>query len=149
MNFLLETDLLPQIETYILNAITPTEKEMILSDIELSSIAEMESYLSTRYDTGLIFTALPNPIPVPFVEYRNRLIVMYLVDIMVYHITARIIPKQVPEIRGIRYEAAINWLKMVSKGQLNPDLPVKQDETTGENTSLVSYNGFPKRSNNY
>lgn len=148
MIFLLETDLLPQIETSILNAITPAQKELILSDIELSSIKEMESYLSMRYNVGLIFTPLPVPND-PFVETRNRLIVMYLVDIMVYHITARIIPKQVPEIRGIRYEAAINWLKMVSKGQLNPDLPVKQDETTGKNTGLTSYNGFAKRSNNY
>ncbi|PIY13844.1 MAG: hypothetical protein COZ16_12280 [Flavobacteriaceae bacterium CG_4_10_14_3_um_filter_31_253] len=121
MIFLQETDLLPQIETSILNAITPAQKELILSDIELSSISEMESYLSTRYDTGLIFT--PAVVGVPTDDTRNRLIVMYLVDIMVYHITARIIPKQVPEIRGIRYEAAINWLKMVSKGQLNPDLP--------------------------
>ena len=140
MIFLTEQDFDVQILNAIL-AIQTNEDPLILTNAELASISEMTSYLSTRYDTVQIFAATG--------EDRNHLLVMYLVDMVIYHTGARNIPKQNIELRGIRYEAVIKWLTMVSKGQLNPDLPVKQDETTGQNVGLTSYNGFAKRSNNY
>jgi hypothetical protein len=57
-------------------------------------------------------------------DKRNQLLVMYLVDISLYHIHSRLTPNQIPENRFLRYETAITWLKQISKGSLKVDLPV-------------------------
>lgn len=63
-------------------------------------------------------------------DNRNALIVQYLLDIVLYNITARLSPRAIPQLRYERYQAnnyesggAIGWLKMVSAGDVNADLP--------------------------
>ena len=64
-------------------------------------------------------------------DNRNQLIVMYLIDITLYHLHARINPRNVPELRNIRYDGnnatqnggAIGWLKRVASGDVTADLP--------------------------
>lgn len=127
MQFLEETDFDVQILSTILD-IQANKDPLILENAESSSISEMISYLSTRYDTTQIFAAIGDD--------RHKLIVMYLVDMVVYHTGARNIPKQNIELRGIRYEAAINWLNKVNKGLLNPDLPKRTDENGNAKTTF-------------
>ncbi|WP_338813642.1 phage protein Gp36 family protein [Bernardetia sp. Wsw4-3y2] len=136
MQFLLETDFDVQIMTMILN-IQTNEDPLILDNAESASISEMISYLSTRYNTEEIFAATGDD--------RHRLIVMYLVDMVIYHTGARNIPKQNIELRGIRYEAAINWLNKVNKGLLNPDLPKLTDEN-GNTKTTFRWGSQPLRS---
>lgn len=66
-------------------------------------------------------------------DNRNQLIVLYLVDITLYHLHARIQPNNVPELRKIRYDgngdlvkahSAIRWLRDCGDGSINADLPV-------------------------
>ncbi len=57
------------------------------------------------------------------IDPRNALIRTYMVDLTVYHVHAATPHKAIPELRVLRYEAAISWLKMVSKGELTPNLP--------------------------
>lgn len=65
-------------------------------------------------------------------DNRNQQIVMYLIDITLYHLHSRINPRNVPELRSIRYDGAnalqtggaIGWLKKVASGDVNADLPV-------------------------
>jgi phage gp36-like protein len=57
------------------------------------------------------------------IDPRNALIRTYLVDMAVYHVHAAIPHKAIPELRVIRYEAAISWLLRVSQGGLTPNLP--------------------------
>ena len=60
-------------------------------------------------------------------DNRNQLILQYMMDITLYHLYASINPRNIPELRGIRYDGAnpmqnggaIAWLKRVSEGQLN------------------------------
>lgn len=49
-------------------------------------------------------------------DNRNQQLVMFLIDITLYHLHSRIAPKNIPELRMDRYHAAIAWLKMAAKG---------------------------------
>jgi phage gp36-like protein len=73
-----------------------------------------------------------------------------VVDIALYNIHSRITPRDIPEIRQIRYdgagnkdksEHAIGWLEKVQKGTITPDLTVRTDDdgVTEQNTERFSY----------
>jgi hypothetical protein len=83
-----------------------------------------------------------------------------VVDITLYNIHSRITPRDVPEIRSIRYdgggnkdksEHAISWLEKVQKGTITPDLDVKVDDNgdTEQNTERFSYGSSPTTSYKY
>jgi len=64
-------------------------------------------------------------------DNRNQQIVMYLLDITLYHLHSRINPRNVPDLRKERYDGnnatqnggAIAWLKRCASGDLTADLP--------------------------
>lgn len=64
-------------------------------------------------------------------DNRDQQMVMYFVDITLYHLHARIAPRNVPELRINRYDAAVDWLKMCAKGDVTPNLPVLQPKQGG------------------
>lgn len=86
-------------------------------------------------------------------DNRNQQIVMYLIDITLYHLHSRINPRNVPELRMIRYDGndpkqsggAIGWLKRVSDGQINADLP----EIVTKPILSVKWGSSPKNNNSY
>lgn len=101
------------------------QEPLILDEAEMATIKEMESYLSGKYNVSLIFTAP-----------RNALVVMYAVDILLYHIHSRISPSAIPQMRIERYENSIQWLRDIAKGLITPDLPVV--ENTRQKNLIVS-----------
>ena len=64
-------------------------------------------------------------------DNRNQQIVMYLLDITLYHLKSRINPRNVPDLRKERYDGnsptqsggAIAFLKRVASGDVTADLP--------------------------
>jgi len=111
----------------------------LLEAAVLASISEMTSYLRTRYDVNEIFniaTASTSG------DTRNQQLVMYGVDIALYHVHARVSPRSLPESRLARYEQAITFLKMVNKGSLLPDLPLKQTESNNNGIVYGSVSKF-------
>lgn len=121
MAFLTEKDYQVQIRTWIKNYISNNDTEL-LELAEQSAQEEMETYLNNRYDVGKIFDMqLPK-------SDRSQLIVMYMVDIAVYHLHTNVTPNDIPEIRQLRYNNALRWLNKVNKGSLNPDLPLLKNE---------------------
>jgi chitodextrinase len=64
-------------------------------------------------------------------DNRNQQIVMYLIDITLYHLHSRINPRNVPDLRKERYDGngpnqtggAVGWLKKVCSGDVNADIP--------------------------
>lgn len=88
--------------------------EALLEQAGLDAQAEMESYLNQRFDVAVEFAKTGDD--------RNPLLVMYLMDMALYHLHTRITPRNIPEVRGIRYENAINWLNKVASGKLTPQL---------------------------
>lgn len=59
-------------------------------------------------------------------DSRDQQMVLYLIDITLYHVHARIAPRNIPDLRVKRYDDAINWLKMCAKGDVTPELPLLQ-----------------------
>ncbi len=106
-----------------------------IANAEAEAIEEISGYLRPVYDTAAIFAATGND--------RNRLIVMYTADIVLYHLTASQPQKMGSEIRKERYERAVKWLEGVQAGRIVPGLPltVSDDGSTGFGTS---YHSFPK-----
>lgn len=76
-------------------------------------------------------------------DNRNQLILMYMIDMTLYHLHSRINPRNVPDIRVVRYDGngpnqtggAIGWLKKVMSGEISPDLPEPTDNE--DNLSIV------------
>lgn len=54
---------------------------------------------------------------------RNQQVVMYCVDIALYHVHANLNPRNIPQLRIDRYNNALNWCKMVNAGDVTADLP--------------------------
>jgi hypothetical protein len=79
---------------------------------------EFESYLSTKFDTTTIFAQEG--------AQRNSLLVKYFVDCVIFNLWTSIAPNTVPEARKFTWDAALKWLKMAAKGEVTPDLPLRQ-----------------------
>lgn len=90
---------------------TPKKREKA----EKMAIEEIAGYLRSRYDTGLIFSAVG--------DNRNDVIVMHACDITLYHLVSWLPGKMGREIRKERYERAIKWLEEVQAGKVTPNLP--------------------------
>jgi phage gp36-like protein len=118
MTFLTTEDYTVVIRNEIKNVVASDPAQLALS--EQFAMSEMESYLSGRFDVAMIFSAVGSD--------RNQSVVMYLVDMVLYHLHSNIAPRNIPELRKDRYEAAINWLKMVNRGELTPKLPYLPDD---------------------
>lgn len=87
---------------------------------QLEAIEEISGYLRPVYDTDAIFSKTG--------EDRNWLIVMYAVDITLYHLSASQPQKMGAEVRKERYERAVKWLEGVQAGKIVPNLPLKEAE---------------------
>ena len=117
MDFLTKQDFLSLIDEGTLNLVTENKDEL-LDQAEGRAIEEMNAYLNVRYDTALVFDPSNN---------RNGLIVMYLCDIVLYHLHARIAPDNIPELRKDRYTDAREWLEKAADGFTSPLLPSKEE----------------------
>lgn len=136
--FLNDNDYKKQIREWIKNVLNYNDPA-VQEDCELAAQTEMETYLNARYDIAAIFDTTQ------VASARNRLIVLYLVDITLYHMFSNISPDLIPELRKDRYKAAIQWCKDVAKGTLSPILPLK--EITPETVEAFKYGGNDKYNN--
>ncbi len=106
-----------------------------IANAEAEAMEEIAGYLRPVYDTDAVFSAS---------DYdRNRLIVMYTADIVLYHLTASQPQKMGSEIRKERYDRAIKWLEGVQAGKIIPDLPLKEADD-GYLGFGISYRSSPK-----
>lgn len=169
VGYLSDTDYLSQIKSDVLSLITNSNGDL-RTRAEHSAITELESYLSGRFDTALIFlrfniwdnavnyvvdeqVVFENAVwkslsinsgqePAEGSEHwvkvfqRNELITTFLIDIVLYHLNARIAFDQVSTIRMDRYNRAVTWLKDVASGKINPNLPVldRDEDGVADNT---------------
>ncbi|MCS6821697.1 MAG: DUF1320 domain-containing protein [Microscillaceae bacterium] len=134
MVWLTEQDLRKQIRGSVLAQIIEQDASL-LHEAELATLAEIESYLRQRFDVAQIWATTA--------EQRNGLLVMYAVDILLYHLHSRINPNQIPEIRVKRYDDALEWLKAVSKATLSPALPLL--DNNNDTTSKFTLGSQPRR----
>lgn len=80
---------------------------------------QMRGYLNQRYDCEAIFAEVTDQ-----EDSRNKMIVMYMVDIALFHMHSQLPNRMGLETRRVRYEDAIKWLRDVANGLITPELPV-------------------------
>ena len=117
----------------ILAAVT-RDDESVVEICEDRAIAEMKSYLSSRYDCDAIFSATG--------EDRHPLVLMMAIDIAVYHIFCVHNPQKLSQMRVDRYNRAVEWLKAVAASKVSiQDAPLLPEYTLTQNAvSLMSSN---------
>lgn len=117
----------------ILGAVTRYD-ESVVEICEDRAIAEMKSYLASRYDCDAIFSATG--------EDRHPLVLMMAIDITVYHIFCVHNPQKLSQMRVDRYNRAVEWLKAVAASKVSiQDAPLLPEETLKQNAvSLMSSN---------
>lgn len=79
---------------------------------------------------------------------RNPFIILKLVDITLYHLHSKDATRLMPKVREDRYQDAIDWLKMVGRGELEADLPQRSEDDEGY-TSEIRFNSHPPENQRY
>lgn len=112
----------------LLRADSESYDPQIIEICEDRAIAEMKSYLDKTYDVEEIFNATGTD--------RNALVLMFALDIAIYHIFCQHNPYKMSQIRQDRYDRAIEWLKGVMKGDITiADAPRLSDEEEKANSA--------------
>lgn len=113
--FITDTDYKSLIQDEDLDLVEQSDSTM-RAQMELTAIEEMSGYIRFKYDTAACFASSGS--------LRNKVILMYCMDITLYHLHSSVPGRVVPEIRQIRYERAVKWLEQVAAGKIQPDIPV-------------------------
>ncbi|MDX1903780.1 MAG: phage protein Gp36 family protein [Thermonemataceae bacterium] len=120
MIWLTDNDIRMQIRNTVLQQIIEQNTDL-LNQAELASLSEIESYLRDKYNVAAIWASQA--------EERNALLVVYAVDILLYHLHSRINPNQIPDLRIKRYDDAIAYLKAIAKGSISIQLPLQESSS--------------------
>lgn len=99
----------------------------IIEICENRAIAEMRSYLGKTYDCDDIFAARG--------DERHQLVLMFALDITIYHIFCQHNPYKISSIREQRYKRAIEWMKGIMNGDITIEgAPLLPEEQQRENS---------------
>lgn len=114
---------------------------ILLSSID-AAVAEARGYLA-RYDVAAVFGAVG--------EERNALLLTFTKDIAVWHFLNLCNSGNDLDLRRFRYERAIDWLKAVQRGDVTPDLPIRDEDGDGRDDGPGDflYGSNPKRSQHF
>ncbi len=135
MIYLTPEDLRTGAPAEIIEAMTRGDNQ-ILDILTSRAIEQAQSYLSARYNTTAIFS-LDKPI-------RHPLLVGFLVDMVIYHLTAMHNPQKMTTTTADRYTRAIDWFTGVQRQEINPvGLPPRSE------TSYVLFNCNDKKQNHF
>lgn len=114
--FLNREDYTALIRNEIKDILLENYSEAKLHIAQQMAIDQVKNYLSGRYDVAEIFSKEGTE--------RNAHIVMLTLDCTLYHLYTSTVPKRMPEIRSVRYQDAIDWLKAVGSGEISANLPL-------------------------
>lgn len=137
MAFLTEAELKTAQHTEIISAITRADNTIVPIIID-ESIAFMKGYLNSRYDVDAEFALEDTD--------RNLVLVKILKALVIYEIYSLHNPRMMTEVIKDNYSRAIDWLKQVQKGNVNPDLAIPDPDTDVE---YIKYGSNTKRENHY
>lgn len=72
------------------------------------------------------------------VDDRHPLVIQWMTDVTLYHIHSAIEPKNIPDLRVVRYKDCISTLKGIRDGLLSVDLPELEDQEVSDIPVLFS-----------
>lgn len=114
---------------------TSSENDSIIAYFELAAIDLITSYLSTKYDTDLIFSQTGSKRSPMMMKMVNDFIICYLVE--------RSSTGEIPESVTLMCTRNTQWLDKVSKGDLNANLPLLDDELDDVSTVGFQFGSDP------
>ncbi len=79
-------------------------------------------------------------------DNRDQFIVTNLTDIALYHLFKKINPRNIPEARGVAYDAAREWLRDIASTKANPLLPLLVE---ADIKPQIRYGSNEQRKNHY
>lgn len=135
MAFLTANDYNQAIQSGDLDDIQGSADYRLLAEATAESLCR--DYLAGRFDVDTAFAASG--------DSRYGTLVKVMIDISLFHIYKRVSPDNIPELRGFCYEESIKWLKMASRGEISPGLPIIDKATaTGSimNSATRQTNGY-------
>ena len=110
------TVITPDVLTEIVAASSITKE----AAIEMAK-SQAADYLHTKYDTEALFAKEG--------AERHKTLLMYVIDMCLYHLHAGLSGRNIPELRQKRYDDAIKWLEKVNTGKIAPkDFPQPDDD---------------------
>ncbi|MEY2738674.1 MAG: hypothetical protein RL259_583 [Bacteroidota bacterium] len=138
MAYIDKTDITVSMPVAELDRIISGDDCIIESEV-LRAIELVKSFLRPRYDTTAIFAATGTN--------RNQMILSLTIDIVIYNLLSRVNNIDIPALRKERYDGnspqqtggAIGILKMIAKGTIEPDLPLREDGQTDQTGNVVMY----------
>lgn len=116
------------------------DDETILTAAIQGAIIEAKGYLKA-YDVERIFTMSG--------EERNPLLLIWIKDIATWHFLVLCNAGHELALREKRYTQAIAWLRGVQKGDIDPDLPTKEDEGGASGTGIIKFGSNDKREQHF
>lgn len=102
-----------------------------------AAVQEAKGYLSA-YDKETIFNTAAGQ--------RNGLLLVFVKDLAAWHFLVLCNAGVELKLRQDRYERAISWLKAVQKGDITPDLPIKEPDS---GTGIIKYGSNPQRGQHF
>ena len=119
-------------------------------NIPQNNVAPDDSVNGLQYWGGGVAYSVPSGTLIKsnfFVANDNRdaQMVMMIIDVALFHLHSRIAPRNIPELRVKRYEAAVDWFTMCAEGKITPALPLIQPKQGNR----IRFGGNVKNINNY
>jgi phage gp36-like protein len=139
MAYLTPNELNTHLHGEIMDAVQREDDSIMQAAID-AAISEMRGYLS-YYDVAAILATTG--------KSREPILLLYTKDIAVWHFINLANPNIEMELRQIRYDRAITWLRDVQKGVVVPNLPVPV--TTDETAQIgkIKFGSNTKRNTHY
>jgi phage gp36-like protein len=105
-----------------------------------AAISEMRGYLSF-YDVPVILATTGTN--------REPILLLYTKDIAVWHFIQLANPNVDMELRKVRYDRAIQWLKDVQKGIIVPNLPILTNADETVQTGKIKFGSNKQRNTHF
>jgi len=125
--FIESSELCTGLYAHVIDNIIQGDDQIAQQAIE-AAIQEVQSYLSSRYDTDSIFAATGSN--------RNALVVENIKTVAIWNLLRLSSSETLYDAWRERYDRVIEYLKQVADGKIAPALPIKTDSSG--NTVLKS-----------
>lgn len=122
-----------------INVIQRSDETILAAAIDGATV-EAKGYLKA-YDVEKVFGAEGTQ--------RNPLLLIFVKDIATWHFLVLCNAGNELKLRQDRYDRAIAWLRGVQKGDIDPDLPAKENESGESGTGIIKFGSNDKRDQHF
>ena len=133
MSFIVSTDSNGLIKAEVLSNITQGDTS-VQAWAEIAAQAQIEALINQRYDVGVLFGKTGTD--------RDPLLLMYMIDMVLYHIHSRIPEREMAKKREDRYEIALQFFRKVNIGEITPAWPRVDQAVYNEDNQFIMHSNL-------